>query len=175
MTPRRLRIAAALALLLAPAARAPAAEQMPASLAVEGMTFVASIGSQNDAVVEADQASFAPDERVARLSSVHARVGRAAGRTQGADGGFELHCERGRFDLESGDLHAEGKVRGVTADGRRFETERLMYRRATGRVVTQAPVLIRDGFATIRGAGFEYWVRENRFRLIGGASVEQGR
>jgi hypothetical protein len=34
--------------------------------------------------------------------------------------------------------------------------------------------VIRDAFGTLRGAGFEYWVRENRFRLIGGASVVQG-
>ena len=176
MLPRPLRIAAALALLLGPAPRALAVDgPAEASLAVEGMTFVASVGSQNDAVVEAERASFGPAERVADLASVHARVGRAAGRTEGADGGFELRCERGRFDLESGDLNAEGNVRGVTADGRQFETQRLVYRRATGRVVSQAPVLIRDGAATIRGAGFEYWVRENRFRLIGGASVEQGR
>jgi LPS export ABC transporter protein LptC len=84
-------------------------------------------------------------------------------------------AERGSFDLGSGDLSAEGNVRGVTADGRHFETEHVVYRRETGRVSTRSPVVIKDEFGTIRGAGFEYWVRENRFRLIGGASVEQGR
>ena len=51
----------------------------------------------------------------------------------------------------------------------------MIYKRSTGRVSTVVPVVIHDGFGTIRGAGFEYWVKENRFRLIGGASVEQGR
>lgn len=148
---------------------------LEAELSLEGMTFVASAGSQNDAIVEAGRASLGRADRVAHLSAVHARVGKAAGATQGTLGGLELHCDRGSFDLDTGDLSAEGNVRGLTADGRQFETERVTYRRDTGRVSTQSPVVIRDAFGTIRGAGFEYWVRENRFRLIGGASVEQGR
>jgi LPS export ABC transporter protein LptC len=124
--------------------------------------------------VEAERASFGRTDRVARLTTVHARVGKAAGAKASGAGGLELECERGSFDVASGDLTAEGNVRGVTADGRRFETQRLVYSRATGRVSTRAPVVIRDAFGTARGAGFEYWVRENRFRLIGGASVEQG-
>jgi hypothetical protein len=131
---------------------------LDADLTVEGMTFVASAGSQNDAIVEAGRAS----------------VGKAAGATKTL-GGLELHCDRGSFDLDSGDLTAAGNVRGVTADGRHFETQHVVYRRKDGRVSTESPVVIRDSFGTIRGAGFEYWVRENRFRLIGGASVEQGR
>jgi LPS export ABC transporter protein LptC len=177
MPARALRIAVAFAVPLALAQLATGAEgpePFEADLTVEGMTFVASAGSQNDAIVEAGSASLGRSDRVARLTAVHARVGKAAGATSESLGGLELHCERGSFDLESGDLTAEGNVRGVTADGRRFETQRVVYRRATGRVSTQSPVVIRDGFGTIRGAGFEYWVRENRFRLIGGASVEQG-
>lgn len=175
---RALRTLAAFALPLCLAQLAGAADgpdPLEADLTVDGMTFVASAGSQNDAIVEAGRASLGRADRVAHLSAVHARVGKAAGATQGTKGGLELHCDRGSFDLESGDLSAEGNVRGVTADGRHFETERVLYRRDTGRVSTQSPVVIRDGFGTIRGAGFEYWVRENRFRLIGGASVEQGR
>ena len=142
---------------------------------VEGMTFVSSAGSQNDAIVEAGSASMGRADRVARLTAVHARVGKAAGATTSSLGGLELHCDRGSFDLGSGDLSAEGNVHGLTADGRRFETQHVLYRRETGRVSTRSPVVIKVEFGTIRGAGFEYWVRENRFRLIGGASVEQGR
>jgi LPS export ABC transporter protein LptC len=151
-----------------------AGDPVPADLSVVGMTYVASEGARNEVVVEAEKAGIGSGEHVAQLEGVHARVGSFA--APGApDGGLELRCERGSFDLESGDLTAEGKVRGTTADGRRFETERLIYRRATGRVTTESPVVIRDGFGTLRGAGFEYWVRENRFRLIGGASVVQER
>jgi len=178
MLPRALTVAVAFALplgLARLAAGADAAGPFEADLTVEGMTFVASAGSENDAVVEAGSASVGRSDRVARLTDVHARVGKAAGATSASLGGLELHCERGSFDLESGDLTAEGNVRGVTADGRRFETQRVVYRRETGRVSTHSPVVIRDSFGTIRGAGFEYWVLENRFLLFCGASVEQGR
>jgi len=154
----------------APAFAAESEELANAELQVEGMTYVASAGARNEVVVEAGRGRVGQGERVARLEDVHARVGSFA--TGGKAGGFELRCERGSFDFTKGDLSAEGKVRGITADGRRFETERLVYDRATGRVKTRAPVVIHDAFGTLRGAGFEYWVRENRFRLTGGASVE---
>jgi LPS export ABC transporter protein LptC len=177
MPARSLLLAAACANALCAATLASAVEAAdpPAqSLEIEGMTFVASAGLENDAIVEAEHATFARTDRVARLTRVHARVGKAAGAESASAGGLELECERGHFDVASGDLTAEGNVRGVTADGRRFETEHLVYRRATGRVSTRSPVVIRDAFGTARGVGFEYWIRENRFRLIGGASVEQG-
>ena len=43
----------------------------------------------------------------------------------------------------------------------------------TGIVTTNAPVQITDKGGTYRGGGFRYFVRENRFRLMGGASVVQ--
>lgn len=174
----RIAAAFAFALPLAIGAAALAAggpTPLEADLRVDGMTFVSSAGSESDAIVEAGSASLGRADRVAHLTTVHARVGKAAGATTSALGGLELHCDRGSFDLDSGDLSAEGNVRGVTADGRRFETQHVVYKRETGRVSTRSPVVIKDAFGTIRGAGFEYWVRENRFRLIGGASVEQGR
>ena len=176
MLPRSLRLAAALALPLcagAASAESEGADTGVDTLEIEGMRFVASTGPANDAIVEAERASFARSARVASLRQVHARVGKAAGAATASAGGVELECERGRFDLASGDLTAEGNVRGVTEDGRRFETQRLVYQPSTGRVSTRSPVVIRDAFGTARGAGFEYFVRENRFRLIGGASVEQ--
>jgi LPS export ABC transporter protein LptC len=178
MASRALLIALAFGLPLAAAGPAAAAEgpgALEADLTVEGMTFVSSAGSQNDAIVEAERASVGRADRKAHLAGVHARVGKAAGAQAGTEGGLELRCARASFDLDTGDLTAEGDVTGVTADGRRFETQRVTYQRESGRVSTHAPVVIRDAFGTIRGAGFEYWVRENRFRLIGGASVEQGR
>lgn len=151
-----------------------AGDLAPAELSVVGMTYVASEGARNEVVVEAGRARIGPGERIAHLDDVHARVGTFAA-PGSPEGGLELRCDKGSFDLEGGDLTAEGNVRGRTADGRRFETEHLVYRRETGRVTTETPVVIRDGFGTLRGAGFEYWVRENRFRLLGGASVVQER
>jgi LPS export ABC transporter protein LptC len=178
MPTRALSLAFAFALPLCAAGAAAAAEgpeALEADLTVEGMTFVSSAGSHNDAIVEAARATVGRSDRKAHLGDVHARVGKAAGARTGTEGGLELRCERASFDLDTGDLIAEGNVSGVTADGRSFETQRLVYQRDSGRVSTHEPVVIRDGFGTIRGAGFEYWVRQNRFRLIGGASVEQGR
>jgi LPS export ABC transporter protein LptC len=162
-----------LALATGGGARAEAPEPAdPVALSVQGMTYVASDGARNEVVVEAERAQIGRGEQVAQLAGVHALVGSfAAPGSEG--GGLELRCERGSFDLERGDLSAEGGVRGKTADGREFQTERLVYRRDEDRVTTHAPVVIRDQFGTLRGAGFEYWVRENRFRLIGGASVVQ--
>lgn len=178
--PRRVSHLAPLCLLLAalPPARAEepdadaAAAAATAELSVEGMTYVASAGGRNDVIVEAGRGRVPRGEQIAQLEEVHARVGSFA--SEGNAGGLEVRCARGSFDLERGDLTAEGNVQGATADGRRFQTERLVYRRDTGRVTTHAPVVIQDAFGTLRGAGFEYWVRENRFRLIGGASVVQG-
>jgi LPS export ABC transporter protein LptC len=177
MPVRALRIAAAFAIPLGAAAAVGASESAEAiadTLEIEGMRFVASTGAANDAIVEAERARYTRSANLARLDQVRARVGKAAGAGSASAGGLELECERGSFDLASGDLTAEGNVRGVTEDGRRFETQRLVYQRSTGRVSTRSPVVIRDAFGTARGAGFEYFVRENRFRLIGGASVEQG-
>ena len=83
---RALRILAAFALPLCLAQLAGAADgpdPLEADLTVEGMTFVASAGSQNDAIVEAGRASLGRADRVAHLSAVHARVGKAAGATAG--------------------------------------------------------------------------------------------
>lgn len=181
MPARARRFALLLAIPLCAGAAAPAGDPdlegrdaVMDTLRLEGMRFVASNGPGNDAIVEAERARFVRSARVAHMSGVRARVGKAAGATSSTRGGVELECERARFDLASGDLTAEGNVRGVTEDGRRFETQRLIYQRATGRVSTRSPVVIEDGFGTARGAGFEYYVRQNRFRLLGGASVERG-
>jgi LPS export ABC transporter protein LptC len=177
--PPRARLLALLVCLVAAGPPVRAAEPAPsesplsaAELTVEGMTYVASNAARNEVIVEAGRAQLGRGEAVAELETVNARVGSfASGEPGGAAGGMELRCARGTFDLARGDLTAEGDVRGTTADGRSFQTERLVYTRETGRVTTRAPVVIKDAFGTLRGAGFEYWVRENRFRLIGGASV----
>ena len=36
------------------------------------------------------------------------------------------------------------------------------------------PVALRDGTGIFKGGGFQYWVRENRFRLTDGARIVQG-
>lgn len=144
-------------------------------LVLTGMTYVASIGPTNDVVLDADRAHVPSPGAEAHLEGVRARFGTKApgGPTSGASGGLDMVCDRGVFDLDTSDFIAQGNVRGTTADGRRFETEALRYSHEKGLVSTDHPVVIRDDSGTYRGGGFDYYVRDDRFRLRGGARVVQ--
>jgi len=137
-----------------------------AGIQLFGMTYVASAESRNVLVLDARQARVAPASRVATLLGVHARLSSRDGR-----GGMQLRCDRGTFTLGRGDFVAEGNVRGTTVDGRRFRTERLRYQNDTGIVSTELPVQIEDETGTYRGGGFIYYLREDRFRMVGGAEL----
>jgi len=163
--------ALALALVLAaPAAPVSAQEEAERiTLELGGMTYVASAGAANEMVIDAEHATVHPDTEVAELRTMHAVIAPV----EEGGGGLDMTCDRGTFQLGSGDFVAEGDVRGVTGDGRRFRTTRLRYHHDEGLVVAEVPVRIRDAAGTYRGGGFRYWVRENRFRLSGGATVVQ--
>jgi LPS export ABC transporter protein LptC len=133
------------------------------------MTYVATRGDTNEVVLDAEHARVLPEQDVAYLEGVRAQLASEEG-----DGALDMVCDRGTFELDSGDFIAEGHVRGVTGDGRHFSTDALRYRNDTGLVVTDRAVTIRDAAGTYSGRGFEYHVRENRFRLLGGATVVQG-
>lgn len=140
------------------------------------MTYVASDGPVNEMVLKAESAQVLLKQNEARLQHVHARMqapGDAGGDTPRGRGSLEMQCDRGIFSLATGDFIAEGHVRGVTGDGRRFETTRLAYHRSEAVVTTDQPVLIQDSTGAYRGGGFRYFVRDNRFRLVGGAEVVQ--
>jgi LPS export ABC transporter protein LptC len=141
------------------------------TLELGGMTYVASAGTANEMVIAADHATIHPDAERADLRDMHATIAPAA--AEGRSGGLDMTCDRGTFELATGDFVAEGDVRGVTGDGRRFRTTRLRYHHDEGLVVADVPVEIRDAAGRYRGGGFRYWVRENRFRLSGGATVVQ--
>lgn len=170
-----LRPARAIALAAAAAALAiPAFSQSSgASVSIEGMSFALSRGGANELIVEAERAEVAAVGGGVALRAVYARLGSFAG-ASGGPGGLELRCATGTLDAGSGQFRAEGQVTGRTGDGREFRTERLDYRHDRGLVSSDAPVWIRDSAGTYRGGGFRYWVRENRFRLVGGASIVQG-
>ncbi len=139
------------------------------------MTYAASRGEASELVVEATEARVSPAEARVELEGVRARVG-AAARGEGALGslgGLELSCERGTLRLDTRDFVADGRVQGHTGDGREFRTESLRYQHDRGLVATDSPVWIREAAGSYRGDGFRYWVRENRFRLLG-AKVVRG-
>jgi LPS export ABC transporter protein LptC len=138
------------------------------SFELEGMTFVSSQAAENEVVLVAERAHVETRERVAHLEKVRAQL--ASGRETS---GLDMTCDRGRFYFESSDFDAEGDVRGTTGDGRRFRTARLHYSHSQGLVSTNSQVVIDDETGTYRGGGFRYHVRENRFQLTHGATVEQ--
>lgn len=165
----RLGLVALALLLLAPAAPAAEEDGSPV-LRLETVTYVASEAGRRRMVLDAERARLRPEARVLHLEAVRAHV--LSGGSARAEG-LELRCDRGRFDLATRDFVAEGNVRGVTGDGRRFRTARLRYDHEARRVTTDAAVVLRDATGTYRGGGFRYDVDEARFRLLGGATVVQ--
>lgn len=160
---RASRLAAAVALVAPLAARA--ADESPL-LRLEGMTFVGSRGSMREMLVEADRATFHPSEQIAYLENVRSEMTERDGAV-----GFEMTCDRGELDTGSSNFYATGNVRGRTADGRRFQTSWVRYDDAKGLAYTDAPVTVEEQGGTYRGGGFRYFVREQRFRFVGGASL----
>ncbi len=177
MSSPRARVRAALfgawlGLLVSPASAseavlAPPPEPAEPVLTLDHMTYVSSRGERNETVLDAERAEILPLQDLAHLETVRARL------SAEGSGGLDMTCDRGTFEIKTGDFRAEGNVRGRTGDGRRFRTTRLRYDSATGVVATDEPVWIEDETGKYRGGGFRYHVRENRFRLMGGATVVQ--
>jgi LPS export ABC transporter protein LptC len=137
-------------------------------LEVDAMTFVASRGPSNELVLRAAHARFDTEQKRVYLEEVHAIVepGRSAG-------SFEIRCDEGELDIATNNFEARGNVRGRTDGDREFTAPWVKYDHEAGLLFTNAPVLISEDAITYRGGGFQYYVRERRFRLLGGASVVQ--
>lgn len=139
------------------------------ALELGGMTFVVSQGSSNEVVLVAEQARVETGEKLAHLKTVHVLL--ASDRDTP---GLNMRCERGTVNMETSDFDAEGNVRGITGNGKRFRTERLRYQHGPGLVSTNAPVDIKDDAGSYTGdGGFRYYVRENRFQLRRAATMVQ--
>ena len=138
-----------------------------------GVTFLSSRGAATDVIVRAEEARFRPTADVADLTTVQARIS-----TGGEDGGgaasrIEIECDEGTLNLKSHSFWARGNVTGRTNDGREFRSPWARYDHADGLLFTDAPVVMSESGTRIRGGGFRYYVREQRFRLLGGAEVVQ--
>jgi LPS export ABC transporter protein LptC len=159
-------LAALVAVALARAAAAVDAADLPQQLDLTQLTYVDSDGKRRGVVLQAQEARVMPRSEQVVLRTVALQLA-----TEDERGRLELSCEHGQLDLKAGDFVGVGRVRGLTPDGRRFETERLRYDHEAGLVTTDAPVVIRDKSGTLRGGGFLYQVREGRLKLTGGATV----
>ena len=169
MRPFWANAAVGLCVLIALGYSSPAESEEAASPALElgEMTFVVSQGTRNEVVLVADHARVETGEKLAHLKDVHVVLA-----SDGESPGLDMKCERGTIDIETSDFDAEGNVRGVTGNGKRFRTERLRYKHGPGLVSTNAPVDIKDDAGTYKGdGGFRYYVRENRFQLNRAATV----
>jgi hypothetical protein len=137
------------------------------------MSYVLSRGEVVELRVEAHRAEVSPRERRIDLQGVRARVASAPGAPpQAAE--LELVCEHGALDLAAQEFTASGRVAGRTGAGRTLRTERLRYRHDRGLISGDAPVVLSDESGDYRGGGFQYWIREDRFRLTRGARIVQG-
>ena len=164
-----------IAAVLWPAAGVPAAVAQPGDdaggtppLGITGMTFVSSTADAAEVVVHAETAEYRPEADVADLQGVRATVATgSAGRT------LEIACDEGTLNLKSNSFWARGNVHGTTDDGREFRAPWVRYDHTDGLLFTDAPVLLTEAGTTLQGGGFRYYVREERFRLLGGAQVVQ--
>jgi hypothetical protein len=133
------------------------------TLTISGMSYVLANAQRSELIVEAQRAEVSPATGRIALSGVRAEL----------PGALELVCARGELDLAAQEFIASGAAAGRTASGSAFEAERLRYRHARGVVTSDAPVEWREGAQVLRGRGLEYFVRQNRLRLLGGASVSE--
>jgi LPS export ABC transporter protein LptC len=144
------------------------AEQAPV-LDIEGMRFTTSEGGVNELVLESDSARFDTARQLAFLQTVRARVA-----PTGEHEGFAMTCDRGVLDLRTNDFRFRGNVVGRTDDGRRFAARWVRYTNEDDLLYTDDSVLITETSGTsYRGGGFRYYVKERRFRLLGGATLVQ--
>lgn len=147
---------------------ASSAEATTLPLDITGMTFVSSTADEAEVVVHAETAQYRPDADIAELFVVKASV--ATG-TEGRK--LDIECDEGTLDLKNNSFYARGNVRGRTEDGQQFRAPWVRYDHDEGVLFTDAPVLLTESGTTLKGGGFRYFVKEERFRLMGGATVVQ--
>lgn len=144
-----------------PRVATPADAARSPELRVTEMTYVASREARNLYWVQAEESRVNPATEVATLNGVHVSM------SPGSGPSFEFHCARGEIQLATGDFRAEGRVRGVTGDGRRFSTEWVRYDNVKRTVSTTAAVLIEDAAGQYRGKkGFRYFVDREQLELF---------
>lgn len=138
------------------------------TVTLSGVTFVKSRGGVSNVLLTADEAEFHTSVSRVYLQGMSVETKSDAGSKE-----FWLRCDRGVIELESGDFQAEGNVQGQMADGRSFQTESAQYDDELAVISTNVPVLLQEATGTLRGGGFQYWVREDRLQLTGGAVLLQ--
>lgn len=142
---------------------------LDAELRVTGMTFVSSRGDVSEFVLRAERAVFLPEKNVAELEDVVVVSEEAAGSRRE----FEMRCDRGELNVETSNFLAQGNVRGTMGEGQLYWAPWVRYDHEQALLYTDAPVTMQDNTGRFRGDGFRYFVKQQRFRLLGNVSLEQ--
>lgn len=135
---------------------------------LSGVTFVKSRGGVSNVLLRAAEAEIDIVNDRVLLQDMDVETKTDAGKKE-----FWMRCDQGVIDLSTGDFLAIGHVEGQTADGRSFKTDSAQYDDGQALISTDVPVLLTEVTGTLRGGGFQYWVREGRFQLTGGATLLQ--
>ncbi len=130
-------------------------------LVLTTMTYVGSEGATRDLVLTAERARIAPGGDIAHLEEVELDAAGDDGQSS-----LVLTCDRAQLDLATSDFHAEGNVRGRTADGHKFRTEQARFQHAKRIIDGDEAVDVIDPSGTrLQGRGFHYDVGERRMRM----------
>jgi LPS export ABC transporter protein LptC len=119
-------------------------------------------GALQDVSVTAARARVEPTTRVALLEQVRVEL------RQTERGQLRVEAPQGRFDLATDDFSLAGGVTGHTERDTRLTTREVHYDQAAGMLTSDAPVELVRNDMTLRAAGMEIDLEEQRMRLVGG-------
>ena len=137
-------------------------------IALAQAVFESYAGERREVAVRARSARIDPRTRIAGLEEVEIEFAGGLGPP------LRVRSARGEFDLERDDFALAGGVEGATAGGARFRTRELRYVEASGQLVGESPVWLRNGRMTLRAGGMRVDVAGQRVRLTGEVVAELG-
>lgn len=108
----------------------------------------------------ADQADYDKDSGVVTLSGVHLET------FEGKTGGMVVTSKTGTYNEQARIVKMNGTVHAVSKRGMVFDSDFVEYRPATGLLLTDRPVTVRDARMTLRAIGMELSLKEEKVRFL---------
>lgn len=127
---------------------------------VEGLRYSEWEGDRLLWSMEAERVRYRHKEKKADLEEVDVTFFPAT------RGKMFLWARQVDFDLETGNLVAQGSIRGKSDQGYTFSTERLFYDGSDRTVSTDDKVTLEKDRLTIEGVGMKGSLADHRFRLL---------
>ena len=116
--------------------------------------------------VDGKRARYYHGQKRASLEDVDVTVYLTSGRT------VHVRADEVRYDLDTGNLTAEGNIEGESEAGYRFATGRLAYAAADRRVRTDDKVDLQKDRLHVRGRGMEGSLDSHTFTLLSDVRAE---